>query len=468
NERLYVFAQPLMREIAYGAQLETHRARMHARLAQILERGGAAAGRSIAHHWAAAGEWQHAGQWNLQAASWLAARDARACAEQYQLAVAHLDKAPITEEVRRLRIAARAGLIRISQFWNFPEDVTCRAYEEAHRLAEESGDPTIAAELMISFGNEQLHRGRAERSVSLVREAFRLAPEPARPVLANRFRLAILMTHSAVGRIQDGVALSNEMGGDRWLTGPIDADNHLSRGFMVLRLLWTGELRRAMADLEAAIGVAVREGRSSSWMHAFRVDAAWFSGDPTGVLDAARRAMEQAEAFGSLFFRAVAFRAFGEALCLLGRHQDALAPLLESRPLTAQGAGAYQFEANHLAVLCEAGHGAGRLEDAAEWGRTAVESAQRSGSRLWELRAWAARLALPESVLPSDEARAGFDRAWGLVDLTQAEGLRPKLEELSGLREQDPARRRQSLQRAVQGYERIGAAHHAERLSRLL
>jgi adenylate cyclase len=258
------------------------------------------------------------------------------------------------------------------------------------------------------------------------------------------------------------------MGGDHWHTGPIEVDNHLSRGFLVLRLLWIGELKRAAADLAAAIAVAEREGRTSSWMHAFRVDSAWFSGDPTGVLDAARRSMEQAEAFGSLFFRAVAFRAYGEALCLLGRHEEALAPLLESRPLAAKGSGAFQFEANHLAVLCEAGVGAGRFDDAAQWGQAAIESAQRSGSRLWELRAWTSRLALPASVLSDDEARAGFDRAWSLVDLTQGEGLRPKLEELAARREPDAERRRAMLLRARDGYARIGADHHAHRLAGLL
>lgn len=463
------FAQPLMREVAYQAQLESSRASLHARLAEALERRCAeqpvqAAARSIAEHWALAGEWARAGRWNLHAAVWFATRDARITAEQFQRAVEHLDRAPPSAEVHRQRIAARAGLIRLAQLVSIDSASVDRAYADARRIADECGDPVCAAELSVSFGNELLRRGEAARAVQHVEDGIRGCPESARANLASRFRLAILMTFSSTGRLREGLELANWASGDDWLRGAITSDNTLSRAFISVQLAWNGELRRAREDLDLAVSLAERDGRSASWMHGLKVELAWFSGDARDALDEARRALDQAEAFGSPYFRAIALRTYGQALILLGRHQDALVPLSEALPLTGRGEGAHQFEPHLLAVLSEACLGAGRVEDAARHAAAGTASAQTSGTRLWELRAWIARLALPREVLDRNEAERGFARARELAQDMRAVGIEPQLDELAAAWSRDEGERAALLRRAHDGYERIGASGHAARL----
>lgn len=466
------FLQPLLRDVAYGTQLEVRRARMHARLAQALERDGGAnpvqrSARSIAEHWTLAGDWAQAGRWNLHAAIWFASRDARITAEQLQRAIEHLDRAPPSDEIHRQRIAARAGLIRMAQLLAIDEATIDRCYVEARQLAEECGDPLCAAELSVSYGNSRLQRGDTELAVKLVEAGIRECPEAARALLASRFRLAILLAFSSTGRAQEGLQLANWAGGDDWLKGPITADNSLSRAFVSSQLAWGGELVQAQADLSEAICLTESDGRSASWMHGLRVELAWFTGNTSGVLEEVARALEQAEAFGSAYFRALALRTQGQALILLGRHAEAIVPLTEARPLTARGAGAYQFEAHHLAVLAEACLGAGRVEEAMRLTQEAVASAQASGGKLWELRAWIARLALPRGVLDETDVAEGFVRARVLVETMRARGIEPQIDELASRHAVSGVEQAQWRTRALAGYERIGAQGHADRLRRV-
>ncbi|MGQ0530702.1 MAG: adenylate/guanylate cyclase domain-containing protein [Panacagrimonas sp.] len=463
------FAQPLLREVAYGTQLESSRTLMHARLAQALQRACGdnpvqSTARGIAEHWTLAGEWAQAGRWNLHAAMWFATRDARITAEQFDRAIEHLDRAAQTEDTRRLRIAARAGLIRMAQLFVIDQATVDRCYVEARQLADDCGDPVCAAELAISYGNAQLQRGDTERAVELVEAGLRLCPESARASLANRFRLAILISFSSIGRAREGLELANWAGGDAWLSGPISEDNCLSRAFVSSQRAWVGELARAQQELSEAILITERDGRGASWMHGLRVELAWFSGDTQGVLEESEQALEQAETFGSPYFRALALRAQGQALILLGRHAEAIAPLREARPLAARGAGAYQFEAHHLAVLAEACLGAGQVSEAAQLSQEAVLSAQASGGKLWELRAWIARLALPPSALNAEHAAAGFARARELIQTMQARGVEPHVDELAAARSDHPLDRSRWLERAIAGYEWIGAPAHAKRV----
>lgn len=468
------FAQPLLREVAYGAQLESSRMRRHARLAAALERRCEndpvqAAARGIAEHWALAGDWERAGQWNLHAARWFATRDPRITAAQYQRALVHLDRAAFSPQVRRLRIAARAGLIRQAQFTQLDEASVNRAYAEARALADECGDPLCAAELSISYGAEQLQRGRAGLAAQLVEAGVRECPAQARATVAARFRLPILLSFGSIGRLREGIEFANwASGGDAWLSGPIDADNTLSRAFVSIQHAWAGELERGRSDLDLAIGIAERDGRMASWMHGLRVEMAWFSGNLDGVLEQADRAVEQAEAMATDYFRALALRGRGQALILLGRHREAIRTLRESLPMTSPGAGGFQFRAHHRAVLAEALLGTGQVDEAAQEAQAAVASAQASGARLWELRAWIAQLALPVGALDAEAARAGFERAGELVRTMAARGVEPRLDECAALRLEGRAERARALENVEQGYARIGAVGHARRIRAML
>ena len=432
NGEVYDFRHPLMREVADGLQLESQRAHSHARMAATLEaahppdaHGGNAASTRIAHHWQQAGEWARAAEWNLHAARWAGTRDMRITNEQFRFALANLERAPRTPAVLRLCIAARAGLVRMAQFTPVPLADVERAYAEGRAFAAEIGDVAGEAELIISYGNEQLHRSNALGAVSLHAEAVALCMGHCQGVMVRRFRLGILLSHFSAGLPREGIALVDQADDGQWRREPIGEDNFISRAFHALMLAWLGELPEARRQLSAALAYATPDGRDASWMHAFMVDLAWFDDDRSEVLHHARLAMERAEESGSVYFQVIAGRAQAIALCMNQRPLEAIALLESLIPLTAAEGIAHQFEANHLAALAQAYEAAGQYEAARRTAEAAVASAQGSGSQVWEINAWLVLLALPETVIDSARAREGVARLGQLISSSGAAAYRP-------------------------------------------
>lgn len=427
----YDFRHPLMREVAEGLQLDSQRAASHARLAALLEAanpngpGGTAASVRIAHHWQQAGEWAKAGEWNLHAARWAGTRDMRITIEQFQLALLNLDRAPASEAVQRLRIAARAALIRMAQFTPVPLADVERAYAEGRRVAAAIGDVAGAAELIISYGNEQLHRSNALGAISLHAEAVQLCLDHGQGEMVRRFRLAILLSHFSAGLPREGIALVDRADDGAWRRDAIGEDNFISRAFHALMLAWLGDVPEARRQLTAALHYAEREKRNASWMHAFMVDLAWFDGEMDDVLHHARLAMQLALESGSAYFQAIAGRAQGLAFCMRGCPAEAIALLEQLTPLSAADGIAHHFEANHLAALARAYAAAGEHAKALRTAEAAITSAQGSGSQVWEINAWLVLLSLPAEVLDAARSTEGLERLQVLIASSGAAGYLP-------------------------------------------
>ncbi|MDP3857160.1 MAG: adenylate/guanylate cyclase domain-containing protein [Stagnimonas sp.] len=464
------FRHPLLREVAYGSQLETQRARTHARLAEALLQqypvgpGGSPAAVRIAHHWQHAGDWARAGEWNLQAARWAGTRDMEISIEQMQLALLHLDRAPDSPQVQHLRIAARAGFIRIAQFTPVDRAAVERAYAEGRQMATALKDLAGGAELLISYGNEQLHRGHADAAVRLHADAVRLCLDNGQGELVQRFRLAILLSHFSAGQPREGIALVDRADEGRWRQEDIGEDNFVSRGFHALMLAWLGQLPRALSELRQVLDYASREERNASWMHAFMVDLAWFSGDYSEALAHARLAMERALATGGPYFHAIAARALAMALSFNGQHAEALEVLSGQRQHVVAGGLAHQFEAYHLATEALVLRRDGRLDEARRTAEAAIAGARRSNSRVWEIYAWLMLLELPQDALPGERALQGLARIEELIDLAAAEGFRPWLLLHRARWCESCAERADWLERAAELFEQGGAPEQARRL----
>ena len=474
NDVEYAFCHPLMQEVAYGAQLESRRAQAHARIAQALERAHPLTGTptqswlQIAHHWQRAGEWARAGAWNLAAAKWGVGRDVHISLEQFRAAIANLDRAPDSPEVIKQRIGARAGIIRMGQFSPIPLEEMERSFKEARQMAENARDPLSLAELMISYSNEQLHRGEAEAAVRTVQQAVASALAVGAGDLVPRFRLAILLTHNSAGHPREGVELINSASGTGWLEEPISADNFMSRGFYGFMLCWLGRLPEAESHMLPAVEFSERDGRAASWMYANLVDHAWFTGRDGLMMQHARRAVEAAEAFGSPFFSTVSARAMSRALCMTGQHAKAVELLEPLRAHAAPGGLAHQFEANFLATLSDAYLGAGRIADAVKAASESVASAQRSDSRLWEIVAWLAYLNLPQDGPWAARTAEGLARCEELIASSGTDGLKPWLLMARANVAKNEVERRRHQQAAMAEFERQGAAEHARRLRQKL
>ena len=424
----YEFGHPLTQEVAYQSQLETSRARLHSALAEVLEERtplSSPAGEhavSLAHHWAQASVWERAGAWNMQAARWFAPRDIEATLQQFRLAIQHLDRADYSFEVLRGRIAARAGLIRLAQFTAVGREEVDKNYHDAWKMAEEFQDIESGAELLFSYGAELLHRGEMDRAAQLTEEAVGHALSANPNELINRFRFSILMTHNAAGRLADGLRLASAAG-DAWLRSPVTEDNFVSRGFYGALCTWQGRLADARSHIEASLAWAETQGRESIWQCADFVDWAGFSGDLDLAIVRGELAVRRAQNFGSPFFKTLALRALGLALCNKLEFGEARRLLEEARPLAAQGQGAYPLESGVLAVLGGAYLGLGETELAQRVADEALASAQRCQMRMGELQAWMVRLRVPGT--PDGFVAHGLARMEELIGFTGAEVFRP-------------------------------------------
>ncbi len=431
-QHTYAFCHPLMQEVAYRGQLEAHRRRQHAQLARLLEVRAAAPGGEageqaprIAHHWQHAAEWAQAGRWNLMATQWSSTRDLATAEDQVRRALAHFDRAPDDAEgVLRGRIAARASLLRTAQFVPVTDAEIETAYAQASEMAVRSGEIVAQVEVAMSYGAELLHRGEIGAAAKMHEAAIRLCFEHGRTDQINRFRMPVLLSFSATGRLRQIVELLDAAGAG-WRTGPVNGDNYLSRGYYGLMLGWMGRLDEATAHLDAALAYSLGDRRISSWIYACSAEVALLRGDCGQALAAAARGVEQSRSAGSPFFSAVALRVHGLALAFSGRHEEAAVAMEAAAPFVAKGMAAHQFEANLLASSALVHALAGRIEVASAAAIAASRSAERSGARVWEMAAWLVRLNLPLGPECREEMVQGLAQAGALIDSSGAEGLRP-------------------------------------------
>ena len=459
----WAFTHALTQDVAYRAQLEKSRIAAHRRLAQLLEQKHSLtappseAAVRIAHHLGRARDWQHAAEWNLQAARWAAGQDANLTAAQFRRAARNAEQAGPSPAADRLRVMALAGVLRMAQFADMPPEEAAEAYRQARALAEANGDGAALAELLISYATEHLRRGDAAEAVRVAAEAVQLSLQADAGALVERFRLALLLIHSAAGYPREGLELVERVCGAAWLTTPVDDNNFMSRGFSAFMLAWLGQLQASAQQLSAALAFVREHQRPASWMHATVVDLAWFTGDTRDVLLHARLALRQAEAHGSAYFRAIALRALGQAQLLLGDPEAALPLLEQTLPLVQPGSTAYQFHARSYTTLAEIYQALGRNAEAQAAAEAAIASAAGSHSPVWEVMARLAWLALPLSAEALAQVPEALKRVDALITQTGAEGLRPWLWKACARHAADEGAREHAQQQALAALAAMGA-----------
>jgi len=169
----YVFHHPLIRTVAYEAQLKSDRAELHRRLAAVIEtRSPASADENaalIAEHLEAAGELHAAYGWHMRAGTWATNRDFAAARLSWERAQTIADALP-TEDPNRtsMRIAPRTMLCGIA--WRIHVNVAGDRFEQLQDLCAAAGDK---ASLAIGMAGLVIDHAQEAR----VREASRLASE---------------------------------------------------------------------------------------------------------------------------------------------------------------------------------------------------------------------------------------------------------------------------------------------------
>ncbi len=169
----YTFCHPLIRTVAYEAQLRSDRAESHRRLAVAMEtREPESADQNaglIAEHLEAAGDLHGAYRWHMRAAKWATNRDITAAHLSWERARAMADALPADDPNRTaMRIAPRTMLCAIA--WRVHEHVAGARFEEMRELCGTAGDKASLAIATAGLGHDCLYQGR-------IREASQHASE---------------------------------------------------------------------------------------------------------------------------------------------------------------------------------------------------------------------------------------------------------------------------------------------------
>ena len=141
----FAFRHPLIRTVAYQAQLKSDRARLHRLLAAAIEAGDPQSADDnaalIAEHLGAAGDLHAAYRWHMRAAEWLRPRDVPAARARWESARCAADRLPDDHNgVLDMRVAARTMLISTSWFYVGDDVDIDGLYGELRDLTMQTGD----------------------------------------------------------------------------------------------------------------------------------------------------------------------------------------------------------------------------------------------------------------------------------------------------------------------------------------
>src|SRR5271168_4105766 len=178
EEPEYLFHHPLIRTVAYEAQLKSDRAELHRRLAAVIEaRSPASADENaalIAEHLEAAGDLHAAYGWQMRAAKWATNRDIAAARLSWERARTIADALPADDPGRAaMRIAPRTMLCGTG--WRVHANVAGDRFDELRELCSAAGDKAslgiATAGLVVGYA----HQDRVREASQLASEAWALA-----------------------------------------------------------------------------------------------------------------------------------------------------------------------------------------------------------------------------------------------------------------------------------------------------
>ena len=174
----YVFHHPLIRAVAYEAQLKSDRAELHRRLAAAIEaREPESADQNaalIAEHLEAAGDLHAACGWHMRAATWATNRDIATARLSWERAQTIADALPAEDPSRTaMRIAPRTMLCGTA--WRVHVNVAGGRFDELRELCTAAGDKASLAIGMAGLVMDHAHHDRMREVSQLTSEAMALA-----------------------------------------------------------------------------------------------------------------------------------------------------------------------------------------------------------------------------------------------------------------------------------------------------
>ena len=182
----YVFHHPLIRTVAYEAQLKSDRAELHRRVAAAIEaRDPGSADENaalIAEHLEAAGDLHAAYSWHMRAATWATNRDIAAARLSWERAQKIADALPADDPNRAaMRIAPRTMLCGTA--FRVHINVAGDRFDELRELCTAAGDKASLAIAMAGLVVDHAFQARIREASQLASEARALIESVGDPTL---------------------------------------------------------------------------------------------------------------------------------------------------------------------------------------------------------------------------------------------------------------------------------------------
>ncbi len=210
----YVFHHPLIRTVAYEAQLKSDRAVLHRRLAAAIEaRESESADENaalIAEHLEAAGDGHAAYGWHMRAGTWLTNRDIAAAHASWRRAQQVADRLPADYPDRLLmRIAPRTLLCASAFRVGGPGLYT--SFDELRDLCTAAGDQrSLAIGMLGQLMTETVH-GRRREASRLATEHIELLESIGDSSLILALSSGALVGKYEIGEMAEALRLSQRM-----------------------------------------------------------------------------------------------------------------------------------------------------------------------------------------------------------------------------------------------------------------
>jgi class 3 adenylate cyclase len=441
--RRFAFRHPLIQEVAYGTQLKTRRAELHAAVAIAMEQhyrdqpDEFAA--LIAHHYEAAGQPTQAAIHEARAAQWLGATNSTQAMRHWHKARALLLDQPRSPEIDRLRVRIGSGVVYLG--WReglSPQEVQL-IVRETIDLATEIDARLIQLLLLAEGRIIQGNGGPADDYVASVQKAIAFTSERADAGRTATMHASLSHAYTWAGLLEQGLAAN-----DIALQGITSIDK-LDReffgfdikqwvlGIRVRLLVRMGRFHEANLCL-TSLADSIETGHDPvirQLAHHLHTEMAWSASDVDLAREHCAKVSRIAREHGSSYAKVLDLWTCALAELAAEEYDEAARTCVRALHLIRTARAGLECESEILAILAESRYRAGNLEQAlADAAATAQVSRERS-NRVTEARALIVRggvLARDTARARDEEAQAVFDEAGSLIAHTGAKILEGSLD----------------------------------------
>jgi len=296
----YAFRHPLIRTVAYQSQLKSDRARLHRRVATLIENrepsSADANAAMIAEHVQAAGDLHGAYTWHMRAGGWSASRDIRAARLSWDRAREVADALP-ERDSNRATMGIVPRTLLCGSAWRV-NDQASEAFDELRQLSEQTGDKASLVLGMAGLAMDHILHARVREASRLASEYIALAESIGDWILTVRVTPAAMYIKYETGELAEGLRLAQTVIGlvEADTTGASENMGSPLAAALVSR--GVGRLCFGLAGWREDLEQAAAAARSTDPMsHAAVVDFAYAPAITCGALapeDGAIREIEKA------------------------------------------------------------------------------------------------------------------------------------------------------------------------------